>query len=139
MSQPQPWACNQGKGLLRCGLRVKPGNHISYSRDCISLSSTLFFLLKAFIRNSTAAFFLFSNAIYISSLILFTLAGGFCEFSLVDKQILKEFSQYQGRLTCVLSPFIFLNILIPPIQFTTQIILYNYAQLPFYSFLPSSI
>jgi hypothetical protein len=40
-------------------------------------SSTLLFLLKALLGESTTAFFMFSSAIYISSLVLLTLAGGF--------------------------------------------------------------
>ncbi len=39
-------------------------------------SSTLFFLLKALLGESVTTFFLFSNVVYISSLILFTLASG---------------------------------------------------------------
>jgi hypothetical protein len=34
MSQPQPWIHNQGKGLRKCGPRVKPGSHISCSWEC---------------------------------------------------------------------------------------------------------
>jgi hypothetical protein len=40
------------------------------------LSSILFFLLKALLGESVAAFFLFFNVVYISSLVLLTLAGG---------------------------------------------------------------
>jgi hypothetical protein len=40
-------------------------------------SSTLFFLLRALCGKFVATFFLFSNVVYISSLILLTLAGGF--------------------------------------------------------------
>ncbi len=43
-------------------------------------SSTLFFLLRALLGDSIVAFFLFSNATY-NSIIIFTLAGGFCELS----------------------------------------------------------
>jgi hypothetical protein len=44
-------------------------------------SSTLFFFLRTFLGESTVAFFLFSNAIYISSLVLLALVGGFCGLS----------------------------------------------------------
>ncbi len=44
-------------------------------------SSTLFFFLKAFLGKSAIAFFLFFNVVYISSLVLLTLLGGFCGFS----------------------------------------------------------
>jgi hypothetical protein len=44
-------------------------------------SSILFFLLRALFEKSATAFFLFSSVIYISSLILLTLAGGFCGLS----------------------------------------------------------
>jgi len=45
------------------------------------LSSTLFFFLRALINEFIATFFLFSSVVYISSLVLFTLATGFCGFS----------------------------------------------------------
>jgi hypothetical protein len=44
-------------------------------------SSTLFFLLKTLLRESATSFFLFSSVVYISSLVLLTLVGGFCGFS----------------------------------------------------------
>jgi len=44
-------------------------------------SSTLFFLLGAPIGEFVAAFFLFSSAVYISSLVFKTLANGFYGFS----------------------------------------------------------
>ncbi len=44
-------------------------------------SSTVFFLLKALIKDSIATFFLFSSVVCISSLVVFTLAGGFYGFS----------------------------------------------------------
>ncbi len=44
-------------------------------------SLALFFLLRTFFGDYIVAFFLFSNATYISSLVLFTLASGFCGFS----------------------------------------------------------
>jgi hypothetical protein len=44
-------------------------------------SSTLFFLLRALIGKSVVAFFLFSSVVYNSSLVLLTLAGGFCGLS----------------------------------------------------------
>ncbi len=34
LSQPQPWAHNQGKGLQRCEPRGKPSSHISCSWEC---------------------------------------------------------------------------------------------------------
>ncbi len=40
-------------------------------------SSTFFFLLKAFLEEFDIVFFLFSSVVYISSLVLLTLAGGF--------------------------------------------------------------
>jgi hypothetical protein len=40
-------------------------------------SSTLLFFLKTLLGKPIATFFLFSSAIYISSLVLLTLAGGF--------------------------------------------------------------
>ncbi len=43
--------------------------------------STLFFLLKALLGKSVAAFFLFYSVIFISSLFLLTLASGFCGLS----------------------------------------------------------
>ncbi len=54
----------------------------------------------------------------------------------MNKQILKDFCQYQGKLTSIFFiPLIFLNILIPPIQLTTQTIEYNLCPiylLPFF-------
>ncbi len=44
-------------------------------------SSTLFFLLKTLLGESVIAFFLFFCVVYISSLVLLTLANGFCGFS----------------------------------------------------------
>ncbi len=44
-------------------------------------SSTLFFLLRTFHGESIVAFFLFSNVVCISSLVLLTLANGLCGFS----------------------------------------------------------
>ncbi len=41
-------------------------------------SSTLFFLLRAFLGKFVATFFLFSNVVCISSLVLLTLVGDFC-------------------------------------------------------------
>jgi hypothetical protein len=41
----------------------------------------LVFLLRTLLGDSALAFFLFFNAAYISSLIIFTLVGGFCGFS----------------------------------------------------------
>ncbi len=46
-----------------------------------SPSSTLFFLLKALLGKFVATFFIFSNLVYISSLVLKTLVGGFYGFS----------------------------------------------------------
>jgi len=79
-------------------------------------SSTLFFLLKALLRESMVAFFLFFNVIYISSSI-FNLDQWFLwTILLMHNQILKDFCQYQGILTSIfLIPLIFLNIFIPPI------------------------
>jgi hypothetical protein len=58
---------------------------LSYSLFTLELqappSSTLLFLLRALLGESIVAFFLFSNVVYISSLILLTLVGGFCGFS----------------------------------------------------------
>jgi hypothetical protein len=45
---------------------------------------------------------------------------------LMHEQIPKDFCQYQGILIGIfLIPLILINILIPPIQLTTQIIEYN--------------
>ncbi len=44
-------------------------------------SSTLFFLLRTLLGEYVVAFFLFSNVVYISSLVLLTLVGGLCGFS----------------------------------------------------------
>ncbi len=44
-------------------------------------SSTLFFFLKTFLGKFVAKFFLFSNVVCISSLVLLTLVGGLCGFS----------------------------------------------------------
>jgi hypothetical protein len=44
-------------------------------------SSALFFLLRALLGDFVVAFFLFSSVVYISSLVFFTLAGGFYGFS----------------------------------------------------------
>jgi hypothetical protein len=44
-------------------------------------SSILFFLLKTLLGKSLAIFFLFSSVIYISSLVLLTLADGLCGLS----------------------------------------------------------
>ncbi len=58
----------------------------SYSLFILELevppSSTLFFLLRTLFGESIAAFFLFSNVVYISSLVILTLVGSFCGFSL---------------------------------------------------------
>jgi hypothetical protein len=58
---------------------------LSYSLFTLELevapSSITFFLLKALLRESTVAFFLFSNVVCISSLVLLTLVGGFYGFS----------------------------------------------------------
>ncbi len=43
--------------------------------------STLFFFLRAFLRDFAITFFLFSIIVYISSLVIFTLANGFYGFS----------------------------------------------------------
>jgi hypothetical protein len=45
------------------------------------LSSTLFFVLRALLGKFVADFFLFSSVIYISSLVLLTMVGGFFGFS----------------------------------------------------------
>ncbi len=58
----------------------------------VSPSSTLFLFLKTFLGESVVAFFLFSSAIYISSLVFLTLAQWFLWIVLVmHKQILKDF------------------------------------------------
>ncbi len=44
-------------------------------------SSTFFFLLRAFFEHSVTTLFLFSNVLCISSLVILTLAYGFCGFS----------------------------------------------------------
>jgi hypothetical protein len=44
-------------------------------------SSTLIFFFKIFLGEFVVTFFLFSNVIYISSLVLLTLVGGFFGFS----------------------------------------------------------
>ncbi len=44
-------------------------------------SSTSFFFLKALLGESTTNLFSFSNVVYISSLVILTLAGGFYELS----------------------------------------------------------
>jgi hypothetical protein len=55
-------------------------------------SLAMFFFLRTFLGDYYATFFLFSSAIYISFLVLFTLADGFMWILLlVDKQILKDF------------------------------------------------
>jgi hypothetical protein len=41
----------------------------------------LFFLLKALLGKSVIFFFLFSNDVYISSLVLLTMVGSLCGFS----------------------------------------------------------
>jgi hypothetical protein len=43
--------------------------------------STLFFLLRALLEKFDATYFLFSSVVFISSLVLLTLVGGFCGFS----------------------------------------------------------
>jgi hypothetical protein len=90
-------------------------------------SSTLFFLLRTLLGESATTFFLFFSALYVSSLVFFNLGRWFLWIVLLmHKHILKDFCQYQGRLTCIfLIPLILLNILIPLIQFTTQTIEYN--------------
>ncbi len=52
-----------------------------FSCSLFILNSTLFFFLRTLFRKSTAAFFLFSSVICISSLVLLTLADGFCGLS----------------------------------------------------------
>jgi hypothetical protein len=46
-----------------------------------SPSSTLFFVSRALLGKSNVAFFLFSNVVYISSLVLLTFVDGFYGFS----------------------------------------------------------
>jgi len=101
--------------------------------------STLLFFLKTLIGKFVTILFLFSSVVYIFSLVFLTLASGFLWIVLLmHKQILKDFCQYQSRLTSIfLIPFILLNILIPPIQLTTQTIKYNLCPiyfLPFFCF-----
>jgi hypothetical protein len=43
--------------------------------------SILFFLLRALLGEYATTFFLFSSVVYISSLVLLTLASGFCGLS----------------------------------------------------------
>ncbi len=47
----------------------------------VPFSSTLFFLLRALLRKSIVIFFLFSNVVYISSLVFLTLVDCFCGLS----------------------------------------------------------
>jgi hypothetical protein len=54
-------------------------SHFTFELEVL-LSSTLFFFLKA-LREFATTFFMFSNVVYISSLVLLTLAGGFHELS----------------------------------------------------------
>ncbi len=66
-------------------------------------SSALFLLLKALLKDSTTTFLLFSNAAYISSLILLTLAYGFYRFSFwwTNNTIRKrDFSKCSTCLKC---------------------------------------
>jgi len=68
--------------IIFCALRYV----FSYSLFILELevppSSTLFFLLRSLFGESIVAFFLFSNVVSISSLVLLTLVGSFCGFSL---------------------------------------------------------
>jgi hypothetical protein len=64
-------------------------------------SSTLLFFLKALLGEFVVAFFLFSNIVYISSLVLLTLVGGFYGLSFdtqtnnkIFLQILKQIDRY---------------------------------------------
>ncbi len=58
-------------------------------------SSTLFFFLRALFGKYVAAFFILSNVVYISSLVLLTLAQWFLWIVLLmHKHILKDFCQY---------------------------------------------
>jgi len=57
---------------------------LSYSLFILELEappSTLFFLLRTLLEEFDATFFLFSSVVFISSLVLLTLVGGFCGFS----------------------------------------------------------
>jgi hypothetical protein len=62
--------------IIFCALKyVLPCSFFTLELEA-PLSSILFFLLKALLGESVVAFFLLSNVVYISSLVLLTLAGG---------------------------------------------------------------
>jgi len=62
--------------IIFCALKyVLPCSFFTFELEA-PFSSILFFLSKALIGKSIVAFFLLSNVVYISSLVLLTLAGG---------------------------------------------------------------
>ncbi len=85
------------------------------------LSLILFFLLKSLIGEFVITFFLFSNVVHNSSLILSTFGWWFLWILLLmHKQISKDFCQYQGRLIGIfLISLVVFDILIPSIWLTT--------------------
>ncbi len=76
--------------------------------------STMFFFLWTFIGEFVVAFFLFSNNVCISSLILLILVSGFYEFSFWCTNIYQKiFANTKANWKVFLIPFILLDILIP--------------------------
>jgi len=67
--------------IIFCGLKFVLSYSFFILEPKAPPSSTLFFLLKTLFRESIAAFFMFTSVVYISSLVVLTLASGFCGLS----------------------------------------------------------
>jgi hypothetical protein len=63
--------------IIFCALKYVLSCSLFIPKLKVPPSSTMFFLLRALLGESIVAFFLFSSAIYISSLVFLTLANGF--------------------------------------------------------------
>jgi hypothetical protein len=63
----------------------------------------LFFLLKTLLEEFVATFFLFSSVVFISSLVLLTLVGGFCGFSfqIQNSQVYKQMGTNLTKFQCL--------------------------------------
>jgi hypothetical protein len=63
--------------IIFCAFKSVPSCSLFTLEPKVLPFSTLFFHLRALLREFVAAFFLFFSVVYISSLVLLTLAGGF--------------------------------------------------------------
>jgi len=89
--------------IIFCALK----SVLSYSLFTLELEappfSTLFFLLKTLLEEFVATFFLFSSVVFISSLVLLTLVGGFCGFSfqIQNSQVYKQMGTNLTKFQCL--------------------------------------